>query len=145
MTESSKPQLSVTTGANALHGLLRVDGIRHDTLLTLVAAWSDPDARDDIITQLDALAEAVTSPREGELDALVEAVEGAAGMDTAQVEVAMPDLRRLRDELDQVIAATAGRFNPGRGAAEIKHPSMRATRVYLKSQPLPEQSDRRTA
>jgi hypothetical protein len=147
MTESSKPPLSFTTGANALHGLLRADRIRLDTLLTLVAGWDDPDARDDVITALDALAEAVRSPREGELDALVEQVEEAAGMDTAQVEVKSPDLVRMRDELDRVIAGTAGRFNPGltRGASEIKHPSMRATRAHLKAQPLPEQQDRRTA
>jgi hypothetical protein len=49
--------------------------------------------------------------------------------------------------LDSVIAGTAGRFNPGltRGASEIKHPTMRPTRAYLKAQPLPEQQNRRTA
>ena len=146
MSESSKPPLSFTTGANALHGLLRADRIRLDTLLSLVAGWDDPDARDDVIAQLDALAEAVRSPREGELDALVEQVEAAAGMDDARIEVQSPDLVRMRDELDAVIAGTAGRFNPAlmRGASEIKHPTMRATRAYLKAQPLPEQ-DRRTA
>jgi len=147
MTESSKPQLSFTIGANALHGLLRSDQIRLDTLVGLVATWGDPEARDDIIAQLDALAEAVASPREGELDALVERVEEAAGMDTAHIEVRTPDLVRMRDELDSVIAGTAGRFNPGltRGASEIKHPTMRPTRAYLKAQPLPEQQNRRTA
>jgi hypothetical protein len=139
MTESSKPQLSFTTGTNALHGLLRADRIRLDTLVTLVAGWDDPDAREDIIAALDALAEAVRSPREGELDQLVEQVEDAAGMETAHIEVQSPDLVRMRDELNAVIAGTAGRFNPAlmRGASEIKHPSMRATRAHLKAQPLP--------
>jgi hypothetical protein len=147
MNESSKPPLSFTTGSNRLHGVLRADQVRLDTLLSLVAGWEDPKTRDDVIAQLDALAEAVASPREGELDQLVEQVEDAAGMDTAHIEVRTPDLVRMRDELDAVIAGTAGRFNPGllRGASEIKHPSMRKTRAYLKAQPLPEQQDRRTA
>lgn len=143
MTESSKPPLSFTTGANGLHGLLRDDRNRLDTLVSLVAGWDDEDARDDVINQLDALAEAVCSPREGELDALIEHVEDAAGMDTAHIEVQVADLLRLRDELDAVIAATAGRFNPARGASEIKHPAMRPTRRHLAVNPLPEQGDRR--
>lgn len=147
MSESSKPQLSFTTNGTQLHGLLRADRIRLDTLIGLVATWDDPDAREDVINQLDALAEAVTSPREGELDALVQQVEDAAGMDDAQLDVAMPDLLRLRDELNAVIAATAGRFNPQRSqsASDIRHPAMRATRAHLKAQPLPVQQDRRSA
>ncbi|MFJ8995551.1 hypothetical protein ACIRQH_34745 [Streptomyces sp. NPDC102279] len=147
MTESSKPPLSFTTGANGLHGLLRGDRLRLDTLIGLVATWDDPEAREDVIAQLDALAEAVTSPREGELDQLVQHVEDAAGMDTAQIEVQSPDLIRLRDELNRVIAATSGRFNPSRsqGASDIRHPAMRATRTHLKANPFPTQDGRRTA
>ncbi|QCX81116.1 hypothetical protein C9F11_37665 [Streptomyces sp. YIM 121038] len=149
MTESSKPQLSFSLRSDWLAAYLRVDQIRHDTLVGLVAAWSDPDARDDVLAQLDALAETVASPREGELDALVEQVEGAAGMDDAQVEVRLDDALRLRAELDAVIAKL-GRFNPDRverpkGASDIKHPTMRATRKYLAAHPLPEQDGRRTA
>lgn len=147
MNESSKPQLSFSLGSNHLHGILRADRIRTDTLVSLVAHWADPDARDDVITQLDALADAVQSPREGELDALIEQVEDAAGMDTAHIEVDMAELLRLRAELDAVIAATAGRFNPQRsqGASLIKHPTHAATREHLRDHPLPEQQDRRTA
>ncbi|MFG3170630.1 hypothetical protein [Streptomyces sp. NPDC048200] len=147
MSDSSKPQLSFSIGANGLHGLLRADDLRLDTLIGLVATWDDPEAREDVINQLDALAEAVTSPREGELDALVQQVEDAAGMDTSHIEVKMPDLIRLRDELNAVIAGTAGRFNPAhsQGASDIRHPAMSKTRAYLKAQPLPEQQDRRTA
>lgn len=147
MPESSKPPLSFTTGANGLHGLLRADDIRLDTLIGLVATWDDPEAREDVINQLDALAEAVTSPRDGELDQLVQHVEDAAGMDTSHIEVQTPDLIRLRDELNAVIDGTAGRFNPkhSQGASDIRHPAMQKTRAYLKAQPLPEQQDRRTA
>ncbi|MEI5100363.1 hypothetical protein RB200_19775 [Streptomyces sp. PmtG] len=153
MNESSKPPLSITLRSDWLAAYLRVDQIRHDTLVSLVAAWSDPEAREDIVAQLDALAEAVASPREGELDALVEAVEGAAGMDDAQIEVRLDDAVRLRGELDAVIEQLA-RFNRARaersteqpkGASLIKHPSHAKTRAHFKANPLPEQDGRRTA
>jgi hypothetical protein len=64
-------------------------------------------------------------------------------MDTAQVEVAIPDVRRLLTELGAVERVTS-RLST-KGASEIKHPAMRATRMHLKAQPLPEQQDRRTA
>ncbi|MFE7076801.1 hypothetical protein ACFU96_42585, partial [Streptomyces sp. NPDC057620] len=103
MNHSSKPQQSFHLGATHLHGVLRVDQIRTDTLVQLVAGWADPDTRDDIIAALDELAEVVGGvAREGELDAAVEQVEGTAGMDTAQVEVQIPDVRRLLDELSEV-------------------------------------------
>lgn len=115
MNASTKSQLSVSPSADSLGGRLRADAIRHDTLVQLVQHWrSDDDAREDIIAALDALADAVASPREGELDQLVEAIEDAAAMDDAHTELDMSDLPRLRTELDQVIAATAGRFNPAR-------------------------------
>jgi hypothetical protein len=117
MNQSSKPQLSFSVGTNQLHGVLRNDHNRRDTLVQLVQHWAEDDARDDVINQLDALAEAIQSPREGELDALIERVEDAAAMDTAHTEINMHELLRLRDELDAVIAATAGRFNRSRIAA----------------------------
>ncbi|MFH9072741.1 hypothetical protein [Streptomyces alboflavus] len=145
MNESTNPQLSFSLRADALAAILRVDQIRHDTLVSLVATWaSDDEARDDVIAQLDALAEAVASPREGELDALVEQVEDAAAMDDAQVEVDLAAALRLRDELDEAITALS-RFNPARaerpskGASLIKHPSHARTRAHLAETPLPEQ------
>lgn len=126
MNHSTKPQLSFSVGTNQLHGILRADQVRTDTLVSLVAHWADDDARDDVINQLDALAEAIQSPREGELDALIEAVEDAAAMDTAHTEISMHELLRLRDELDAVIAATAGRFNRSRITALRPAPGQRS-------------------
>lgn len=100
MNPSSKPQLSARPSAMWLETVLRVDQIRTDTLTQLVQHWADPESREDVIAQLDALAEALASPREGELDSLVEHVEDAAGMDSAEVRVTRWDARRLRDELD---------------------------------------------
>jgi hypothetical protein len=114
MTEptSTNPQLSFELRADWLAGHLRVDQIRTDTLVSLVAHWSDPDARDDVIARLDELAEIVQGPRrEGELDAAIEAVEDAASMDTARIEIDGWTARRLFGELSQV-ATKLNRFNP---------------------------------
>ena len=134
MNHSSKPPLSFSLGANGLHGVLRVDQIRTDDLVQLVAGWDDEDTRDDVIAALDELAAVVGSvAREGELDAAIEQVEDVAGMDTAQVEVRMSDVRRLLAELGEV-ARVLFRFG-----------SKGASRVHLAKNPLPEQSDRRSA
>ncbi|NUS83622.1 MAG: hypothetical protein HOY75_12975 [Streptomyces sp.] len=143
MIHSNKPSLSFEVGANHLHGVLRVDQIRTDTLVQLVQHWQEPRDRDAIIEALDALSDVVHSPRaEGELDAALEQVEDAASMDSAQVEVGMHDVRRLLGELGKV-AEVMGRFLSK--ASGITHPSMRATRKHLAANPLPEQQDRRSA
>lgn len=111
--QSSRPPLSVRLRSDWLAALLRVDLIRHHTLVSLVAHWGEDEAREDTIAKLDTLAEALQKPREGELDALVEAVEDAAAMDTAEVEVRLADALRLRAELDGVITQLS-RFNPAR-------------------------------
>lgn len=118
MIHSSKPPLSFEVGANHLHSVLRVDAIRTDTLVQLVQHWADPQSRDDILDALDELAAIVGSPaREGELDAAIEQVEDVAAMDTAHVEVSIPDVRRLLAELGGV-ARRVLRLLPGqRGAA----------------------------
>ena len=114
MNHSKKPGLSFDLGANHLHGVLRVDQIRTDTLIQLVQHWAEPKDRDAIIDALDELAEVVTGvAREGELDAALLQVEDTAGMDTAQVEVDIPDSLRLLDELTEV-ARRLSRFNPKR-------------------------------
>jgi hypothetical protein len=137
MSHSSKPPLSFETGANGLHALLRVDDIRRDTFTQLVQHWGDEQSREDVIAALDELAEIVHSVRrEGELDAAVEQVEDVAGMDTAHVEVDAFDVRRLLAELTAVERVTS-RFR--KGASEIKHPVMRATRQHFAVNPLPEQ------
>lgn len=141
MIHSSKPGLSFELGANHLHGVLRADQIRTDTLKQLVQHWADPTSRDEILDALDELAAVVTGvAREGELDAAVEQVEDVAGMDTAHVEVQIPDVRRLLAELTAVERVTS-RFN--QGASLIKHPTHTATRKHLAANPLPEQADRR--
>lgn len=112
-TPSREPGLSIRPDITRLSGILRADQIRHDTLVSLVAGWGDEDTRETVIAQLDSLAETMASPREGELDHVVNAVEDAASMDDAEVALDWARLLRLRDELDAVIAATLGRFNPG--------------------------------
>lgn len=110
-TPSSEPGMSVRLRPDWLAAILRADQIRHDTLVSLVAHWASEEARQDVIAQLDALADAVTAPREGELDALVQHVEDAAAMDDAETGLDLHAALRLRDELDAVIAVL-GRFNP---------------------------------
>ncbi|GGW15862.1 hypothetical protein GCM10018980_51180 [Streptomyces capoamus] len=109
---SKKPGLSFTLGANHLHGVLRVDQIRNDTLVQLVQHWAEPKDRDAIIDALDELADVVRGPRaEGELDAALLQVEDTCGMDTAQVEVSIVDSRRLLAEFTEVVRRLS-RFNP---------------------------------
>ncbi|THA56140.1 hypothetical protein [Streptomyces sp. A1136] len=115
---SSEPQLSVRLRADWLAGILRADQVRHDTLVSLAVAWGSDEAREDISLQLDALAEAMQSPREGELDHLVQAVEDAAAMDYPEVEIDLRAALRLRAELDAVIEAL-GRFNPAATARPV--------------------------
>lgn len=147
MIHSNKPDLSWEIGANHLHGVLRADQIRTDTLVQLVHHWREPKDRDAIIAALDELADVAHSVRrEGELDAALENVEDVAAMDTAHIEVDSRDVRRLLAEATEVDRVT-GRFRqePQRGASEIKHPAMRATRKHLAANPLPGQQDRRAS
>ncbi len=114
MNHSQKPGLSFNTGVTELHGMLRVDAIRQDTLVQLVQNWGDPKDRDAIIDALDELADVVHSERrEGELDAALEQVEDTAAMEYAQIVVDVRDCRRLLDELTEVVRRV-GRFNPKR-------------------------------
>ena len=139
MIHSNKPDLSWELGANHLHGVLRADQIRTDTLVQLVQHWRDPDDRAAIIAALDELADVAHSVRrEGELDAAIENVEDVAAMDTAQVEVDSHDVRRLLAEVTEV-ARIVGRF--AKGASDIKHPAMLPTRRHLKANPLPGQRE----
>ena len=111
---SSKPPLSFELGSNHLHGVLRVDQIRNDTLMQLVQHWGSTTSRDEIIAALDDLSDVVHSARrEGELDAALEQVEDVASMDSAQVEVSISDTRRLLAEFT-VVARVLSRFNPKR-------------------------------
>ncbi|MFJ1865487.1 hypothetical protein ACIOD1_12730 [Streptomyces sp. NPDC088097] len=108
---SREPGLSIRLNPTWNAAILRVDQVRRDTLLSLAVAWGTDEGREDIILQLDALAEAVASPRDGELDHLVEAVEDAAAMDDAETRIDLAAALRLRAELDGVIPQLA-RFNP---------------------------------
>lgn len=109
---SSVPPLSVELRPDWAAAYLRVDQIRTDTLVSLVAGWADPDTRDDVIDALDALAGVVQGVRgEGELDAAIEEIEGVASMDTARIEIHATTARRLFTELSSA-AAKLCRFNP---------------------------------
>lgn len=109
---STHPQLSFELRSDWLAGYLRADQIRTDTLVQLVAKWAEPDARDEVLDALDALAAIVQgTAREGELDAAVEAVEDAASMDTARITVDAFTVRRLAGELAGVQEKVC-RFNP---------------------------------
>jgi hypothetical protein len=131
MTESTNPQLSVSLRSDWLAAFLRDDRNRSDTLVQLVAKWAEPKARDEVLDALDALAEVVQGvAREGELDAAIEAVEGAASMDTAHTEIRLAEALRLRGELDAVIGKLS-RFNPAA--------------ARLAANPMPEQTDRRAS
>lgn len=117
MSHSTKPGMSFSLGTNHLHGVARFDAIRTDTLVSLVAGWGDVDTRDDVIAALDELAAVVQGiRREGELDAALEQVEDVASMDTAHIEVPIPDVRRLLAELSGV-ERVLSRFNPERRSA----------------------------
>lgn len=109
---STNPDLSFELRSDHLKAYLRVDKIRTDTLVSLVAGWAEPDTRDDVIGALDELAAIVHSVRgEGELDAAVEAIEDAASMDTARIEIGATTARRLFAELSTAARALC-RFNP---------------------------------
>ncbi|MFE5591498.1 hypothetical protein [Streptomyces sp. NPDC056549] len=119
--ESTNPDLSFSSRADWLAGFLRADRIRLDTLVQLVASWSDPDARDDIIEALDYLAVVVSSPQdEGTLDAAVEIVEDAARMNTAQVPIDKVHTLRLLGELN-TLAERLTRFDAGRRSVTMPH------------------------
>jgi len=108
MIHSSKPGLSFEVGANHLHGVLRVDQIRTDTLVQLVQHWADPTSRDAILDALDELAAVVCGvAREGELDAALDQVEDVAGMETAHVDVDSRNMRRLLAEATEVERVTS--------------------------------------
>ncbi|MFF5842174.1 hypothetical protein ACFY74_11975 [Streptomyces massasporeus] len=112
MSQSTNPQLSFELRSDWLAGHLRADQIRNDTLVQLVAKWADPDARDEALDALDNLAAIVQSTaREGELDAAIEAVESAASMETARIEIDGWTARRLFAEL-ATVASKLNRFNP---------------------------------
>lgn len=139
MNHSSKPGMSFSLGANHLHAVARFDAIRNDTLVQLVQHWvSDPQSRDETIAALDELAAIVSGPRrEGELDEALEQVDDVASMEYPQIEIDRVDARRLLEELTEVVR----RISRGRGASDIKHPSMLPTRKHLAANPLPGQRE----
>lgn len=113
--ESASPQLSVYLRADWLASFLRADQIRTDTLIQLVAGWSDPDTRNTIIDALDALADIAQTPHpaEGAVDAAIEDVEAAAGMDLPQIPLDKTNAIRLHAELADATIKLS-RFEPGR-------------------------------
>lgn len=113
----TNPQLSVRLRSDWLAGILRVDAIRQDTLIQLVQHWnSDPDSRDQVISALDELAEAVAHNACGDkILTHVECVEEAAAMEHAEEELSRDCINRLFRELGAV-ADTLNRFE------QVEHP-----------------------
>ncbi|MFI9235827.1 hypothetical protein [Streptomyces sp. NPDC053079] len=107
---SRKPGLSFSLRADGLCVVLRADQIRHDTITGLVQEWQELGAQDDVEGALEALAEVCRPGADvhpAEVDALVEAVEGAACMGYAEMEIPFAEAVRLRDVLDQIIRRRA--------------------------------------
>jgi hypothetical protein len=119
-----QPGLSFSTDPAWTVGRLRADRIRRGTLTGLVADWHETDqhgvsGRDATIAALDALAEAVRSPRdEHEVDARVDDVETAAGLDYVVLDLDLGSLLQLRDGLDEAIRRLA-RFNPAEATRKV--------------------------
>lgn len=113
----TNPQLSVRLRSDWLAGILRVDAIRQDTLIQLVQHWnSDPDSRDQVISALDELADAVTRREHPDrLQDFCESVEEFAAMDAAEEELSRDCVNRLFRELGDVSMAL-NRFE------QVEHP-----------------------
>lgn len=113
--ESTNPDLSITTRVDWLAGFVRADRIRLDTLVQLAAALGDDTTRDDVLAALEDLTALVKTahPAGPALDAAVEAVEDAAGMDLAQVPIDAKTAVRLSNELATVTERLT-RFASGR-------------------------------
>ncbi|NGO70243.1 hypothetical protein, partial [Streptomyces boncukensis] len=110
---SKKPGLSAGVDAAEMAVVLRVDAIQRGTLTAMARTVAESvEAEDDVHTALMTLGEVVTGDASGpEEDAHVEALEEAACLDYAAVEIGLADAVRLRAELDAAIARLS-RFNP---------------------------------
>lgn len=115
--QSQVPELSVRVGVTHMRGVLRVDAIQRQTLRKMAEAWSTQAAEDDIVEKMSRLADVVAGDSsEGEEDAAVEDVEGAAMLQDAEVEITLDDAVRLRAELDAVIA----KLSRGRSVGAVR-------------------------
>ena len=111
------PGLAVRTDAMWSCAVLRVDAIQHRTLREMAATWHEAGGEDDIVSTMSVLADSVTGDTTiEEEDAAVEAVADAAILQDAEVELTLDQARRLRSELDAVIARIARRDTTGTGA-----------------------------
>lgn len=118
MPESRTPGFSFGLTGDHLKGRLRVDAIQDAAVLDMAGQWLEADndgttGDTAVINTVDLLAEALTGdPTVEERDALVDAVESAAGMQGAEVEFGLADALRLRQELDVVIRRLARSGGP---------------------------------
>lgn len=125
---SKHPQFAFSLTGDHLQGRLRVDHIQDTAVGDMAREWLEADTDGTtgdaaVINAVDLLANAMQGdPTAEERDALVDAVESAAGMQAAEVTFDLATALRLRQELDVVIGRLA-RFGgavalPGqRGAA----------------------------
>ncbi|MFI6443784.1 hypothetical protein [Kitasatospora sp. NPDC050543] len=106
-----------TSPAGAFHVLLRVRGIRYDTLAAVAEMWLTD--RDLVEEHLDRLA-AVVERRGAQWDAEVDDAECSWQMDEAHVELDETQALQLADELRDAAGRTFG--HESRAAAAIPFP-----------------------
>lgn len=108
--ETKCPELSVTLDATWMNGRLRADDIRRSVILALAREWAENDAA--VMYALDWAAEVQSGQATPEeTDAAVANVEELTDDDT-HLTIGLADARRLRSELDAVIAKLE-RFEAG--------------------------------
>lgn len=108
------PDLSVRTDAMWSRAVLRVDGIQTRALREMAETWHETGGEDDIVSAMSVLADTVAGDTTvEEEDAAVEALEGAAMLQDAEVSLTLEQARRLRAELDAAIARMERRDTTG--------------------------------
>jgi hypothetical protein len=117
--------LGITPSALARPARLRADRIRHDTLTALARALRE-DHDGSVQNALDALMDAVGSPRDGEgaeVDARVADVEDLAGMGRPEMPLTAGDVRQLAEQAaaalpqPRPVHGQVAAVRPGRSAA----------------------------
>lgn len=108
------PGLSVRTDAMWSRALLRVDAIQRRALREMATTWHEAGGEDDIASAISVLADTVAGDTTvEEEDAAVEAVADAAVLQHAEVALTVEEARKLRAELNAVIARMERRGTTG--------------------------------
>lgn len=113
--QTTKPELSFTVSADWLRCRLRADAIRQSLILALAREWAE--AETNVTAALDQLAAVQAGdPTAEALNTAVAAVEACTD-DALAIEIGLPDLLRMRTEMDAVIAKLTARS----GTADVRH------------------------